>query len=58
MGKYRIEVTGSKDMDYEIEAEDSQTAMSVAEEMFEKEFDDIMWSGIDAWDYEELKDES
>lgn len=58
MKKFRVEVTGTKDMDYEVEAEDSVDAEAIAEKMFQFEFGDIMWSGINAWDSEEISDES
>lgn len=58
MPRFRVEVTGGKDMDYEVEAEDQYEAESIAEDMFQQEFGDVMWSDVNAWDAEEIKDET
>lgn len=58
MPRFRVEVTGGKDMDYEVEAEDRCEAESIAEDMFQQEFGDVMWSDVNAWDAEEIKDEA
>lgn len=58
MPRFRVEVTGGKDMDYEVEAEDQYEAESIAEDMFQQEFGDVMWSDVNAWDAEEIKDEA
>lgn len=57
MPKFRVEVTGEKDMDYEVEAEDQSEAEAVAEDMFQAEFGEVMWSGVNAWSAEEIGEE-
>lgn len=57
MPRFRVEVTGGKDMDYEVEAEDRYEAESIAEDMFVHEFGNVMWSDVNAWDATEVEDE-
>lgn len=58
MPKYRVYVTGTLDWDYEIEAEEGEDAAAEAEDIFQREFRDVMWSGIQTFEVEEIQDES
>lgn len=58
MPKYYVQVTGNLDDEYEIEAEDGYEAESLAEDRFINDHGSVMWSGVQAWDAEEIKDES
>jgi hypothetical protein len=57
MPKFRVFVRGEKDDDYVVEAEDKWEAGSEAEELFIKEHD-ILWSGVQWEEAEEIDDES
>lgn len=54
MPKFRVDVTGTKDMDYEVEATDEYDAASIGESMFENEFHETQWSAISSWEAEEI----
>ena len=54
MPKFRVDVTGTKDMDYEVAARDKYEAESIAESLFENEFHETQWSGINVWNAEEI----
>lgn len=56
MPKFRVYVRGEKDDDYEVEAADKWDAGSEAEELFIKEHD-ILWSGVQWEEAEEIEDE-
>jgi hypothetical protein len=58
MPKFRLYVTGTKDMGYEVAAHDKYEAASIAESLFEDEFHETQWSGIDVWNTEEQENES
>lgn len=55
--RYRVDVVGTLDYDYEVEAEDECAAGSKAEEMFRREFSQPMWSAIDYHHVEEIEDD-
>jgi hypothetical protein len=57
MKKFMVYVTGSLDYEYVVEAEDKWEAGSEAEELFIKDHD-ILWSGVQWVEAEEIKDES
>jgi hypothetical protein len=52
-----VDVVGTLDYDYEVEAEDECAAGSKAEEMFRREFSQPMWSAIDYHHVEEIEDD-
>jgi hypothetical protein len=56
--KYYVQVTGEKDEEYTVEAEDAVQAEEMAVEAFEREFGSVGWSGINAWDITQQVNES
>lgn len=58
MAKFRVSVSGVLDWEYEIEADDKWDAAVEAEDMFQNEFHQVTWSGVDTHDVEEIDNES
>lgn len=56
--KFRVYVTGQLDWDYEVEAVDEQDAEDIAEVMFQRDFDQVLWSAVNAVEIEEHMNES
>ena len=56
--EFRVYITGNLDWDYELEAETEHDAEQMARDLFAKEFSDVMWSGIEMFDIEEINNES
>lgn len=57
MPKYKVYVRGELDYEYEVEVDNEDAAGEKAEEMFAQEHQ-VLWSGIQWVDIEEIDDES